>query len=313
MSTEIPQPGLFDNEPESHIYFDDARHALDGLFYLAKQFQTSREYFDLLQFAGEFHWYSLYNAWLVRMQKPGAEFVARADKWYYEYKREIRPGAQPLVALRPMGPVMFLFDVVDTIAMPDAPPLPQQAENPYQAKGLGATDFLDKASRNAQRDGIEIYGSRTGSLDAGLIQEVEPGRIKNVRFGTGTKARVEPIPVRYGIAINENQDDVTRFATLAHELAHLYCGHLGTPSDQWWPDRRHVTHVVRELEAESVSYLVCKRLAIETPSEKYLSDFVERHDHVLAIGMDVIVRAASLIIAMATERLPARKSLKEDK
>ena len=29
----------------------------------------------------------------------------------------------------------------------------------------------------------------------------------------------------------------SRYATIVHELGHLYCGHLGTPNAKWWPDR----------------------------------------------------------------------------
>jgi hypothetical protein len=48
----------------------------------------------------------------------------------------------------------------------------------------------------------------------------------------------------------------SRYATLVHELAHLYCGHLGTPDDGWWPDRQNLSLTVCEFEAESVSDLV---------------------------------------------------------
>src|SRR5207248_2429484 len=61
---------------------------------------------------------------------------------------------------------------------------------------------------------------------------------------------------------NSNLSAEARYAILVHELAHLYCGHLGTPNDKWWPDRRGLPHVAREFEAESVCFLVCERLGI---------------------------------------------------
>lgn len=44
---------------------------------------------------------------------------------------------------------------------------------------------------------------------------------------------------------------------------------LGTPNKKWWPDRRGLSSSASEFEAESVSYLVCNRLGIETPAEEY--------------------------------------------
>jgi hypothetical protein len=47
----------------------------------------------------------------------------------------------------------------------------------------------------------------------------------------------------------------SKYATLVHELSHLYCGHLGTPNDKWWPDRTELTKEIREFETESICYL----------------------------------------------------------
>jgi hypothetical protein len=75
-----------------------------------------------------------------------------------------------------------------------------------------------------------------------------------------------------------------RYGTLVHELAHLYCGHLGTPNARWWPDRQNLSVAVREFEVESVSYLVCTRLGIDTASDEYLAAYVRRDPATPAIG-----------------------------
>ena len=40
------------------------------------------------------------------------------------------------------------------------------------------------------------------------------------------------------LELNDDLSPESRYVTLAHELGHLYCGHLGTPNEKWWPDRR---------------------------------------------------------------------------
>lgn len=70
--------------------------------------------------------------------------------------------------------------------------------------------------------------------------------------------------------ISSNVSDETNFATIAHELGHLYCGQQGTPNPKWRPERLGLKHDVREFEAESVSYIVCKRFGINSPSELFV-------------------------------------------
>jgi antirestriction protein ArdC len=99
--------------------------------------------------------------------------------------------------------------------------------------------------------------------------------------------------------LNSNFSAEARYATLVHELAHLYCGHLGTPNDKWWPDRRGLPHAAEEFEAESVCYLVCERLGIDNPSDEYLAGYLG--------SLDCVMKAAGLIERMGRERLGARK------
>lgn len=98
-----------------------------------------------------------------------------------------------------------------------------------------------------------------------------------------------------------------KYATFVHELAHLYCGHLGTPNDEWWPSRTGLSHVEVEFEAESVAYILCKRLGIKTTSDMYLSSFLESQRDVPNISLERMLKAAGLIEQMGKRRLPPRK------
>ena len=55
---------------------DAAKRALDELFSLTSQYRTSEAYQQLLQFVTRFRSYSPFNAMLVHIQMPGAEFIA---------------------------------------------------------------------------------------------------------------------------------------------------------------------------------------------------------------------------------------------
>ena len=87
----------------------------------------------------------------------------------------------------------------------------------------------------------------------------------------------------------------------------LYCGHLGTPNEKWWPDRRGLTHELRVFEAESVCFLVCQRLGIDNPSEKYLSGYLRNGAETPSIRLECVMKSSGLIEQMSRTRLKLRK------
>jgi antirestriction protein ArdC len=87
---------------------------------------------------------------------------------------------------------------------------------------------------------------------------------------------IEKIPVRYELSVNMNgQSTEAQYATIVHELAHLYCGHLGSTDVRFWPNRWALEDATMEFEAESLSFMVCARMEIETKSAEYLSGYVK--------------------------------------
>jgi len=162
---------------------------------------------------------------------------------------------------------------------------------------------------NAKRDGVAVVGREAGSQSAGAIQCAKPGRSLHIVTKLKPNLEYKTVPLRYELLFNAKHSIEERYATLVHELAHLYCGHLGTPDDRWWPDRRGVEESVREFEAESICYLVCKRLGVDNPSAQYLAGYLtDNHQgDVPPISLERVMASAGLIEQMGRERLKARK------
>ena len=278
--------------PESAWDRDAAHRALDELFQCARQYTNSEEFHTLIDFIGHFRLYSPFNALLAHIQMPGASYVAPAYRWARDYKRRISPGARPIVLLQPGGPVMFVFDVSNTEPLPDAEPLPRSVTDPYEVRAGQVGNQLGWTMENSKRDGIRVVERDAGSQSAGRIGVAEPGA--TVRFQVRQRPKPEfcDIKVRYELLLNAKHSSEEKYATLAHELAHLYCGHLGTPNDDWWPDRRGLSETVREFEAESVAFLVCSRLGIENPATEYLSQYVNSHTSTPAISLNCVLKSA---------------------
>jgi hypothetical protein len=287
---------------------DTARTALDELFTLAGKYNSSDAYFELMRFVGRFRFYSPFNAMLIHTQMPGAHFVCTARRWQKDYRREIKIDARPIVILQPMGPVLFVFDVSDTAPLPHAPPLPPQIEDPFRVRNGKIGGQLALTVENAKRDGVRVSERADGSQRAGSIQWAAAGQ--HMEFSIAKKPLPESTQVSlwFELLLNSIHSAETRYGTLVHELAHLYCGHLGTPNARWWPDRQNRSHTVREFEAESVSYLVCTRLGIDTASDEYLAGYVRRCPATPPISLDRVLKSVWLLEQMGRASLGLRKA-----
>jgi hypothetical protein len=261
-----------------------------------------------MRFVGRFRFYSPFNAMLIHTQMPGAHFVCTAGRWQKDYRREIKIDARPIVILQPMGPVLFVFDVSDTAPLPNARPLPPQIEDPFRVRNGKIGGQLAQTIENAKRDGIRVSERADGSQRAGSIQWAAAGQ--HVEFTIAKKPipKSTQVPLWFELLLNSVLSAEARYGTLVHELAHLYCGHLGTPNARWWPDRQTLSQAVREFEAESVSYLVCTRLGIDTASEEYLAGYVRKCLATPPISLDRVMKSVWLIEQMGRTSLGLRKA-----
>jgi hypothetical protein len=296
--------------PASEWDRDATKRALDELFSLAGKYKATEGYRKLLQFVGRFRLYSPFNAMLVHIQLPGATYVATPSRWLRGYGHRIKPEGRPLVILQPRGPVLFVFDVSDTEAREGARPLPPEVEKPFEVRHGAVGGELQYVIDNSVRDGVRIAARAAGSQSAGQIGVVDPLSTTELPFLI--RKRPEPayesVRIRYELLFNANHSPAARYATLAHELAHLYCGHLGTPNPEWWPDRRGLSEDVREFEAESVCYLICARLGIDNPSEQYLANYAGSETP--PISLDCVLKAGGLIEQMGKGRMGLRPKKK---
>jgi len=287
---------------------DGARTALDDLYTLAGKFNSSDAYVELMRFVGRFRFYSPFNAMLIYTQMPGAHFVCTAHRWLKNYRREIKINARPIVILQPMGPILFVFDVSDTAPLPNACPLPPQVEEPFQVRNGKIGGQLTRTIDNAKRDGVRVSERADGSQRAGSIQWASAGQHLEFTIAKKPLPKATQVPLWFELLLNSGFSAEVRYGTLVHELAHLYCGHLGTPNRRWWPDRQDLSHDVREFEAESVSYLVCTRLGIDTASDEYLAAYVRRCPATPPISLDRVVKSVWLLEQMGRASLGLRKA-----
>ena len=268
--------------------------ALDELFAAVKHYRFSKEFSDMINFVSKLPRYSPFNGLLLYVQNPGVSYTATSYQWQ-RLGRTIKDGARPYVILAPFSPVLFVFDVTDT----EGDPLPEHLINPFKTKGNLALNVWAKTLDNLYRDAILLKEYPMHANCAGGIQKADASRV--VQLGEQSKA------AKYQLDINSQLDRGAKYATLIHELGHLYCGHLGTPNEKWWPNRSKLNNKEEEFEAECVTWLICERAGIQNPSASYLSGYLEANSIIPEISLDIMLKVAGLIESMGKQNLKPRK------
>lgn len=265
----MEQPDLFETEV--------ARSLLDQLLADSKLYRNSRDYRDLLDFVVRLRNFAPFNAMLLQLQKPGLQYAASARDWRDRFGREVKERARPLLILWPFGPVGLVYDVMDT----DGDPLPEDV-SAFPAEGA-----MTAVRIAAMIDQLASLGIACTAIDGG---DGQAGSIRLTR-----RAGKESDSNDYGVDVNRNHSPPTQFATIAHELGHLFLGHLGRDGGRRVQARLSLTHAQRELEAESVSYIVCSRNGIRSKSQSYLADYVRHNTTVDSLDFYQVMRAAGQV------------------
>lgn len=247
------------NDQEDLFEVEATRGLLDTLLTQSRLYHTSKDFMALLDFVVRLRNFAPFNAMLLQMQKPGLRYAASEVDWRAKFERKPKEGSRPLLILWPFGPVALVYDVIDT----EGKELPQDVAAFHAHGPIGEPEvayFRDRTSRrNIQWE----------DLDAG---DGKAGSIRCVKRATKDGERNS-----YRMLVNKNHSPAVRFATLAHELAHLFLGHLGLDEALHIPARSAPDYRQRELEAESVAFIVCKRNEVSSKSETYLKAFVDQN------------------------------------
>ncbi len=277
------QQFLVDDRPHEDV------QAIDELFASVATYRRSKAYFELIQFIGKFTRYSPYNAFLLHVQNPKVSFVATTRQWKKRHGRLVKPDARPLVILAPRGPVAFVYDLADT----EGRPLPQKLLDPFAAIGEVPPRIIERTAIGALKDGILVMNHKEFStLQAGAAQ-----RLVFPLMVTTKKGEVIKCPFRIDIstALAPN----ARYATLVHELGHIYSGHLGALKEGNMPVRSLLSDAQVEIEAETISYLVCKHMGIRSKSEEYLALKASQDIELPPVSLNTILKVAGQVLGMA--------------
>lgn len=253
--------------------FNDKVNAIDQLFYRAQNYESSDEYIQTLNFIKNLKNMAPFNAWLIYQQNPDVTYTATADEWAKRFQRSIKPKARAYVIMKAFGPVEFVYDVLDTVGEK----LPSAIQAPFRAEGIVPQHALDAILKCCMNKSINV--SYDFTLDIRLAGWTSHNKLNETQQ----------------ITINADHSAELQFSTLIHELAHLMLGHCGKFLHCECEDRREISRDVMEIEAETISWLICNRLDIKTNADSYLSNHIKNKESLQKISLQKILTTSDRI------------------
>jgi len=263
----------------------------------------------LLHDIGRFPQYSPYNAALLHVQNPRVSFTATRRQWLGRFDRAVEPGARPYVILQPFGPVLFVYDLSGTEPRSEeAKELPKKVTDPFAVEGTLSEDTWARMLRHCrEKERVAVRQSEN-------LHRRHGGRVERMPNRVGPESPGECLSkdYLYRVLLNENLEIEEQYGALAHELGHLFCGHLGAGSGAWWDGCMSANTPQKEIEAESVAYLACRRVGLHSLSERYLHWYVERAggsaEGILPpVRLRVVLEAAGYIESMGEKGFQSKR------
>ncbi len=230
---------------------------------------------------------------LVYIQNKDVEFFGTKGFWKREFGRTVKEDARPYIILLPFGPCGLAYDIYDTEGLESPEYIIQKGiqGGVFQVEGHVKDWVLEHVYNTAKSWKIPI-------------------RDEFLRFNYGgyIKADIysEAAPV---IVLHEKATDEEHLKTIMHELGHLFLGHLGnrvltrairTKNGEKKIEtikikgRKFIGHSMREIEAETVSYLICSRLFLDTRAAEYLSAHLDEST-MAKVDYQYIIKVADTI------------------
>lgn len=231
-----------------------------------KELYASDSYAQYITAMAKFHHYSFGNALLILFQCPHASNVAGYGTWR-QLGRQVKRGEKGIQILAPCGfRAVMEREKIDprtgqTLYGPDGQPLTEKVNvSPNRFKIAHVFDLSQTEGRELPQIGVsELSGDvadYTGIYDR--LAALSPLPVEQEDFQAAAKGYTSFTEGR--IVIRPGMSQAQTIKTLVHEIAHAK---LHKPADilAGEPQKKRRE---KEVEAESVAYVVCQYFGIDT-------------------------------------------------
>lgn len=232
-----------------------------------KEVFESDNYKNYLNTMAKFHNYSLNNTLLINQQAPNATRVAGFESWKNNFNRHVKKGERGIKIIAPAPYNMKVTkDVIDPKTgekVLDENGQPKTAEVQVKIPAFKVTTVFDIS----QTEGEPLPSLGVNELSG------------NVEMANDIKEslhKISPVPIEFGpiegeskgfyslsekyIKVKEGMSDTQTLKTMVHEISHAMLHDPDRIKDN--PDLQQPGN--KEVEAESIAYIVCQHFGIDT-------------------------------------------------
>lgn len=323
-------------DPETYPSADERLQAVTDLLEagVSEVFQSGK-FEEYLCTLSKFHHYSANNVVLIAMQCPTASFVAGYSDWKRKFNRHVRAKE---TGIRILAPCSFAAALeVERLDPVTKRPILDEKGNPVTERVLSDPKRFKVATvfDISQTDGEElpkVAKEITAAVEryeeiSTALERLSPYAIQFEDFPGEKQGRCDYTSNL--ITIKSGMSEAQTLKTMIHEIAHakLHSDPIGDGfmGDTLLPERR-----IREVQAESVAFVVCQHFGIDTSgySFGYVSEWSQGKEmNELKSSLNVIRDTAAEIIEgiegpeldqqrqhhprKATHRIPAKKKQRQ--
>jgi len=234
------------------------------------------KYRNYLRTMSRFHNYSLNNQALIHLQRPDATLVAGYNRWRDKFSRHVLRGEKGITII---APTPYKKKIEQEKLDPDTklPILDADGKIVTEEKEIEIPMFRPvKVFDYAQTDGKPLP-ERVASPVANLTGSVEnyEAFMEALRRSSPVPVEVKPTsadvdgyfsPKSQSITLREGMSEVQTVSAAVHEIAHAKLHNYGLQQPE---ERRHKSRNTEEVEAESISFMVCAYFGIETGANSF--------------------------------------------
>ena len=231
-----------------------------------KEVFESEKYKTCLKAMSRFHHYSFGNVMLILMQCPEASLVAGYTTWKKQFGRTVKRGEHGIQIIAPVKRSKLVSqdkldpDTQQPVMGPDGKPEKEPVFVQYQGFQVAYVfDVSQTEGRELPSLGVDELTGDVPNYDA-LFFAVEAISPVPVEFRPTSAAKGCYNHLERKIYVNEGMSQVQTLKTLIHETAHALLHDSSVLDDEIPKKDRHT----KEVEAESIAYVVCQHFGIDT-------------------------------------------------
>ena len=279
-----------------------------------KEVFESEKYKTYLKAMSRFHHYSFGNVMLILMQCPEASLVAGYTTWKKQFGRTVKRGEHGIQIIAPVKRSKLVSqdkldpDTQQPVIGPDGKPEKEPVF--VQVQGFQVAYVFDVSQtegRELPSLGVDELTGDVPNFDA-MFSAVEAISPVPVEFRPASAAKGCFNHFERKIYVNEGMSQVQTLKTLIHETAHALLHARPEAADK----DRHT----REVEAESIAYVVCQHFGIDTAdySFPYVTSWSSGKElDELKASLDCISKTASGLITAMESACPELAADKAEK